>query len=184
MVYTGSINRMFFDTLKILCDAVNRGWDIGGRPVRLEIFTHSEYPSLVGPNVRFPGYVSSDAVPGVLAGADIAVICVSFNEAVGQLVRTSLYTKTVDYLASGRPVLIVSPRYTAEVDYFGSVAEVVDRPDPAAIRGAVAKLVGGGPEVTDRVEKGLDLVRRRHSLEALEGIFLQHLRAPVSCNLE
>jgi glycosyltransferase involved in cell wall biosynthesis len=176
LVYTGSINRMFLQTMKWFCDWVNQGLVIDGRPVELTIFSAACPPSLLGPHVTWPGLVPLEEIPAKLAQAHIAVILVSFTEEQGIMdqIRTSLYTKTVDYLAVGRPVLIVSPPDSAEVDCFGDVSSVVNQLDRAAVVAAIRRLVDDASYVEDLRQKGLELVARRHSLAALQTNFLSH----------
>ena len=73
--------------------------------------------------MRWRGYVPTDQAPGILAGADVLLIAISFSKdpALRDLVQSSMYTKTVDYLASGKPLVVVSPPDTAELDYFEPV---------------------------------------------------------------
>lgn len=180
LVYTGSINAMFYDTMKWWCDRLNRGLEIDGRPVDLTIYSASCPPALLGSAVRHAGLVTLEQIPEKLAQAHAAVILVSFTQEPGirAQVETSLYTKTIDYLAAGRPVLIVSPPYSAEVDCFRSVAAVVNEVDESAVVGAIRRLVDDQDYITDLRKKGLEMVREHHSLEALDRRFLSHFRRP------
>jgi glycosyltransferase involved in cell wall biosynthesis len=178
LVYAGSINFMFLSTMRALCRYLNEGLEVDGRRVRLTIYGPACPQELQGPGVSWGGLVNPDDVPAVLARAHALLIAVTFDQDPGliQLVKTSLYTKTVDYLASGRPVLVVSPPYTAEIDYFGGVTHVVPTPDRAAFEAAVRKLVRDHDYAADLARRGQDLVRRRHSPEALDQAFLRHFR--------
>ena len=93
------------------------------------------------------------------------------------LVKTSIYTKTVDYLATGRPVLVVSPPYSAEVEYFGEVTHVVSSTQREDIRAAIAAMVTDPEARKRRASAGLRLVREQHSLERKAGAFLDAFRA-------
>ena len=70
LVYTGSINRMFLSTLERMADWLNEGMEVDGRRVVLEIWSAWCPDQLCGSGVRWRGYVPSDQVPGILAGAD------------------------------------------------------------------------------------------------------------------
>jgi glycosyltransferase involved in cell wall biosynthesis len=178
LVYTGSINAMFYDTMKWWCDRLNRGLEIDGRVVDLTIYSAYCPPALVGKAVRHAGLVKLEQIPEKLAQAHAAVILVSFTQEPGirAQVETSLYTKTIDYLAAGRPVLIVSPPYSAEVDCFRDVASIVGGMDESAVIGAIRRLVDDTAYSADLREKGLKMVREQHSLEALDRHFLSHFR--------
>jgi hypothetical protein len=179
IAYTGSINTMFWETMKYFCDLLNTGLTVDGRPVEMVIYSAvSPDPALLGSGVRWGGWVPLEQIPSKLAEAHLSTILVSFSEAgnTRKLVETSLYTKTVDYLAAARPVLVVSPPYAAEVDYFGDVTAVVTELAKEKIVSALRRLVDDRTYADGLVARGLDLVRERHSLEALDHIFLRHFR--------
>jgi hypothetical protein len=94
------------------------------------------------------------------------------------LVETSLLTKTVDYLASGRPVLIVSPSYSAEVDCFKDVSLVVDELDENKLVAAIRRLADDALYTAELREKGLAMVESQHSMQALYDNFLWHFELP------
>lgn len=178
LVYTGAINTMFWDTLLLICRQINAGLEVAGRRVELDVYGGGLPRAFRGPNVRYRGLVTSAEIPAVLAAADVSLIAVTFDldPDLVALVRTSLYTKTVDYLAAGRPVMIVSPRYAAEVAYFGDVATVVDEPDPARIARALTSLARDDDAVRERCDRALRFVRSHHSLEQRDRVFLEHFR--------
>jgi glycosyltransferase involved in cell wall biosynthesis len=178
LVYTGSINSMFLDSMRWFAAWLNRGLSIDGRPVELSIYSAWCPPELVGRHVKYHGLVKSEQIPSKLAAAHAALILVSFTDEKGvkEQIRTSIYTKTIDYLASGRPVLVVSPDYAGEVDYFGGVTEVVNRLDETAIVAALRRIVDDPAHADALSARGLELVRKRHSESAIDEIFLSHFR--------
>jgi glycosyltransferase involved in cell wall biosynthesis len=179
VVYTGAINTMFLGAMERICGWINAGMAIEGRRVVLDIYGGACPPALVGSGVTWRGFVRTEEIPVVLAEADALLIAVTFSPdaKVGSLVRTSIYTKTIDYLASGRPIVLVSPRDTAEVDYFGAVTRVVDELDRGRFADALREAASGGPEVARRIEAGLALVRERHTGATMGERFLAHFRA-------
>jgi hypothetical protein len=72
----------------------------------------------------------------------------------------------------------VSPRYSAEVDYFGGATEVVDRLDRDALEAAVRRLTCDSAHADSLVRRGRELVEREHSMDSLERKFLCHFRGP------
>ncbi len=174
LVYTGAINSMFYDTMERFCRLLNDGLAVDGRPVSLDIYGGRCPPSFRGDRVRYHGMISADDVPLRLGEASAAVVLVSFSDDPGirELVSTSLYTKTVDYLAAGAPVLVIAPRESGEVRYFGDVTTVVDSASPEAWATGLAAVLRGGGEVEDRRRRGLAHVREHHSLDALQDVFL------------
>jgi glycosyltransferase involved in cell wall biosynthesis len=178
LVYTGSINSMFLDTMRWFCEWLNQGLTIDGRPVELAIYSGHCPPGLEGPRVKYEGFVSSELVAEKLAAAHIAVILVSFtaDQAVKEQIETSIYTKTVDYLAAGRPVLTVAPPYAAQLEHYGKVSAVIDRLDRAAVERTLERLVGDAAYVDDLRERGFALVREQHSFDAVGRRFLANFR--------
>jgi glycosyltransferase involved in cell wall biosynthesis len=179
VVYTGAINTMFWDTMRQICGMINDGLEVEGRRVQLEVYGGGLPEVFRGPYVHYRGLVAGDDIPSVLAEADVTLIAVTFDpdRDLVALVRTSLYTKTIDYLAAQRPVLIVSPRYAAEVAYFSDVATVVDEPDAVQITVALAALARDDDAVADKCERGLEFVRSHHSLQRRDTVFLKHFVA-------
>jgi glycosyltransferase involved in cell wall biosynthesis len=182
VVYTGSINRMFYDTMKTFCDLLNDGLTVDDRPVVMDVYGGGCPSELQGPAVTYRGLVDLREIPGILANADLSFVGVTFSEDpdLRELVKTSLYTKTIDYLASGRPVLVVSPPDTGEVNYFGDVTHVVTDPSPTAMRDALDTIIRSPETTAAKTQAGLDLVRSRHSLDSLHKLFLKHFVGAIS----
>jgi hypothetical protein len=177
LVYTGSINRMFLGTLELMADWLNEGMHIGGRRVVLDIWSAACPEHLRGPGVRWRGFVSSAEVPGILASADASLIAITFSDdrALQDLVRSSIYTKTVDYLASGKPLVVVSPPDTAELDYFGSVVWTVTDPARDAFERTLETATTSS-EAQRRADAGLELIRAHHTADTMGEQFLARLR--------
>jgi glycosyltransferase involved in cell wall biosynthesis len=178
LVYTGAINQMFLGALEPLCTWLNEGVEVDGRRVVLDVWSGSCPEHLQGPAVRYRGFVPSDEVPGILASADLLLMAVTFSQepALRDLVRTSVYTKSVDYLASGKPIVLVSPSDTAEVQHFGSVMTVVDDLDRGRFESAIGAALGS-PDARRRAAEGVALVRRSHTAETMGDRFLAQFRA-------
>lgn len=178
LTYTGSINGMFQETMERFCDWLNSGVSIDGRPVELTIYTQYEPKRFLGGRVNWGGYVPMEEVPIRVRRGHLSVILVSFTDhpALKGLIKTSLYTKTIDYLAAGSPTLVVSPPYSGEVDYFGDVTCVVDTWDTDRIREAIRTLALDEGTRADLKARGYRRVADRHSYESLENLFLRHFR--------
>lgn len=178
LVYTGSINSMFLDSMRWFCEWLNAGLVIAGRTVELSIYSSYCPPGLAGPHVKYQGFVSSELVAEKLAAAHVAVILVSFTEERGvkEQIETSIYTKTVDYLAAGRPVLVVAPPYAAQLEHYGAVTEVVTRLDREAVRAALERLATDAAYAADLRARGLTLVREQHSFDSVGRRFLANFQ--------
>jgi dihydroxyacetone kinase len=92
------------------------------------------------------------------------------------LIETSIYTKTVDYLASGTPTLIIAPKYAAQIEAFGDASTVLTALDEASLVAAIRAMALDTNERTRLKTAGLTLVREKHSMAAREQIFLSKFR--------
>jgi glycosyltransferase involved in cell wall biosynthesis len=178
IVYTGSINEMFRETLVWFADIINRGLTIDGRTVELVIWTPHKPSAFMGPNVHWGGFVPVEHIPRKLGESHIAAVLVSFTDRpdIRSLIETSIYTKTVDYLASGTPTLIIAPEYAAQVDAFGPASMVLTQLDEAALVNAIRAMALDISERSRLQEAGFALVREKHSMAAREQIFLSKFR--------
>jgi glycosyltransferase involved in cell wall biosynthesis len=182
LIYTGSFNAIVNESMGWLCRNLNAGTTAGGRPVELAIYGASCPPGLAGPNVSYRGFIKHAEIPAKLAEADVLVVASCFDPPQGlrEQVETSMATKTVDYLASGRPVLIVGPRFSGLVDYFGPFSCVVDALDDALLQRSLERLALDQAYVDDLRVRGLELVRKHHSLPALRETFLSNFLVPAT----
>jgi glycosyltransferase involved in cell wall biosynthesis len=178
IVYTGSINEMFRETLVWFADIINRGLTIDGRTVELVIWTPHKPSAFMGPNVHWGGFVPVEQIPLKLGESHIAAVLVSFTDRpdIRSLIETSIYTKTVDYLASGTPTLIIAPEYAAQVDAFGPASMVLTQLDEAALVNAIRSMALDESERSRLQDAGFALVREKHSMAAREQIFLSKFR--------
>lgn len=85
--------------------------------------------------VKIHEWVSQAELPDVLSTCDILFLPYSFKEDQKPFVIAGFPTKTTDYLASGRSILVFAPGYSSLANYareFG-FAEVVDQPNEDAL---------------------------------------------------
>jgi glycosyltransferase involved in cell wall biosynthesis len=186
LVYTGSINVMLEGTVRWIAEKLNRGIEIAGRPVELSIYSTFCPSGIEGRRVHYRGFVKSEEIPKKLAESDILLTVSAFDAPPGfrAQVRTSVGTKTADYLASGRPVLLVGPEESALYDYCRDVSATVRRLDEADFVAALTRLATEPEYVRSLSDAGLRLVHERHSLEALDRLFLSEFRLPRSPTLD
>jgi hypothetical protein len=178
VVYTGSILMMLYDAMEWFCRQVHGGLTVDGRKVELDIYAPVCPPGLLGPNVHYRGFVGPDEVPKKIAEADITLVVAGFDVSPGMRmqVETSACSKTVDYLAAGRPVLALAPAYSGQVNTYGHVCCVVDRLERSALDQALGRLVNDQQYVADLRTRGLDMIERSHSLAAVQERFLSYFQ--------
>lgn len=178
VIYTGSINDMFRDTLAWFAAILNEGLKIDGKQVELTIWTAHKPTKYLGPHVHWGGFVPVEQVPEKLGASHVAVVLVSFTSRpdVKAMVETSIYTKTVDYFAAGTPTLIVAPSYAAEIAAFGEGAEVLTELSIDGLVQALNSLILDKSKREAVREAAFKLVREHHSFAARERIFLSKFK--------
>jgi glycosyltransferase involved in cell wall biosynthesis len=144
IVFTGSIYAAHYDAFRNLLAAMK----MLNRPgVRLHVYTEQPPEKLAeqgisGPIV-FHAHEKLSAMPSVQRQADILFLPLAFTSPYPDIVRTSAPTKTGEYLASHRPILVHSPADSWLSWYFREYdcGMVVDKSDPAELARALAQLL-------------------------------------------
>jgi hypothetical protein len=169
---------MFRETLIWFADIINRGLTVDGRLVELVIWTPHKPAAFMGSHVHWGGFVPVEQIPLELGESHIAAVLVSFTQRpdIRSLIETSIYTKTVDYLASGTPTLIIAPDYAAQIDAFGPASTVLTKLVDAALINAIRAMALNSEERTRLQTAGFTRVREKHSMAAREQIFLSNFR--------
>ncbi len=92
--------------------------------------------------IKVKGWVSQPELRSALAAANILFLPYSFSEEEKKVTIRSFPSKAADYLASGTPMLILSPRYSSIVEYASQYgfAEIVDTPSVEALAKAILRL--------------------------------------------
>lgn len=113
-----------------------------------------------------------------IAGADVLLLPVNFDEASIRFIRYSMPTKVPAYLVSGTPMLAYGPAETAQVAYArsGGWAEVVDRPAVAAVTQALARLLDDLPLRRRLVAAAAATARANHDSATVRARFQDVLR--------
>ncbi len=152
IVYTGSLLWSSLEGLEILLKTL-RGNLLGKYGV--ETWTLDLYTNLgpleidrlrrkwSDPRVRFYAWVPESELPAVLMSADILFLPMSFDPKMEAMVRTSLPAKTADYLASGKPILVLAPLHSALSRHAmaNGFAEVINHPEPEALADGLARIL-------------------------------------------
>jgi glycosyltransferase involved in cell wall biosynthesis len=114
---------------------------------------HIKSRGLDGKVVVHP-HVQWEELRQVQREADILILALSFTSPYPDIIRTASPTKTGEYLASGRPVLVHAPpdSYPAAIARrFG--LPLVDRRDPRSVADAIAR-IAEDPSYRDRIIAG------------------------------
>ncbi len=117
LAYAGSIWAMHKDALQSVSRAVKeltkRGMDVSLKLYCTENFYLEERNFWEENATIWGGLVPYTQLNEVLQEADLLVVTTAFDLSVAHLVRTSVLTKTTDYMNTGRAMLSVGPSYSA-----------------------------------------------------------------------
>lgn len=148
ILYAGTGSTTMEDSLDLLVEAIstehtirkNTEWEL-----HLYTPTSEEHTRRKGwdhSRIRTHGWVDQEELKRAIAEADVLFLPFSFREDERYATERAFPSKTSDYLASGKPILVLAPPYSSIVRYAREFecAEIVDRPDPVALTEAINKL--------------------------------------------
>lgn len=148
-------------------DAVARLLSLRGRIPDLEMVTIGSVEMLHHAGLtadRSEPTMPADELRRRLAGADVLFLGLSLESPYPAVVRTATPARLVEYMASGRPLLIHAPAgaHVAEYARREDFAEVVDLADEEALLAGLRRVLEEPELSRARVERALRLVHERH----------------------
>jgi glycosyltransferase involved in cell wall biosynthesis len=125
--------------------------------------------------VKIHGWVSQQELRKALALADALFLPYSFSEEQRYFTTSSFPSKSADYLASGKPMLILSPPYSSIVEYAQryKFAEVVDRPSEEFLAQGIYELWSNQEHYTKLCRNAIKTFNLNHNIEAQRISFQQ-----------
>ncbi len=144
IVFTGSVYVAHHDALKNLLAAIN---SIDRWNVKLHLYTNESPEELRKYGIHGPIVVHEPqpaaAVPEIQRRADLLFLPLAFTSPYPELIRTSAPSKTGEYLAARRPVLVHAPPDSFVAWYFRhyDCGLVVDEKDPAKLAQAIERVL-------------------------------------------
>lgn len=118
IIYVGKINRDTKEnilTLGKVIDSMNRQ----GIKIRFDVYTPSKHQidtsQYIGFTINSP--IPNDQIPSLLKGYDTLYLTLGFSKISRAYTRLSMPTKLTEYLASGVPILLHTPREIAVTKY-------------------------------------------------------------------
>lgn len=185
VLYTGSVFGAQADALRNVLAALPQR---SNAVYTLVVHTPNTAEELValglsGRGLRVEPAVAVDEMPDLLASADILALPLSFDPQYGAMVKTSLPTKTADYLASGVPILIHAPPHASVTRLARAEgwAEIVDEPSVDHVRAALERLATDDALRRRLRENSLRIARLRHDLRARREEFITSIRQAALC---
>jgi len=149
ILFAGTFGYTVRDSLDLLANLITTGQlkEYGVSEAKLHLCTtmtdaeireHGwEHPGIVA-----KGWVSQSELTGQLSSADILFLPYSFSKFSRDAVETAFPSKTADYLAGGKPILVFGPKNSSLVRYASEqgFAEIVDEFSGAALARGIQKL--------------------------------------------
>ncbi len=166
IVFLGNIYWAQEDAVRSVASAVEKLTDI---PVKLVLYTpHSkEYMHSIG--IRESGkiffdFCSPQEVSGVMAKSDLLLVALSFNTKFPQLINTSSPGKLCEYLISGRPILVNSPKESFMYKYAKSngFAHVTGSNDIEKIKEIIRQAFTSKNKDTNMVQNAFNVAVKNH----------------------
>jgi glycosyltransferase involved in cell wall biosynthesis len=180
ILYAGTITYTVRDCLDLLADLIATGqlkeYGMSGAKLHLcapmtdtEIRT-SGWDRM---DIVCRGWVPQSELPGVLSGADILFLPYSFLESSREAVETAFPSKTADYLAAGKPVLVFGPKYSSLVRYASEqgFAEIVDEFSAAALARGIQKIAFSPPYRKELAARALEVFSANHDIRRQQDNF-------------
>lgn len=173
VVFAGGITHAVQDSLNLLATLITSGVAVNfGIPnLKLRLFSPATEEDIkkLGwdhPNIECRGWVSQSELPGALSHGDILFLPYSFADASRHAVETAFPSKTADYVASGKPILIFAPNFSTLVRYareegFG---EIVDQFRADALGQAIHKIAFSPSYQASLANGALGVFSRNHDI--------------------
>lgn len=113
------------------------------------------------------GWMTHSDLTAALAEADVLFLPYSFLEGSRAAVETAFPSKTADYLAAGKPLLVFGPRYSSLLRYASEYgfAEIVDEFSLTALAQGIRNIAGSPDYREGLAAKALNVFRSNHDIE-------------------
>jgi glycosyltransferase involved in cell wall biosynthesis len=173
IVFAGAIIDAVEDSVRLLAEVIISGKlkEYGLESAKLDLYTclEEEQKRAWGwdhPDLVINDWVSQDELANVLRRADILFLPFSFSPAARHAVETAFPSKTADYLASGRPILVFAPSYSSLAKYAGreGFAETVIDFSPDALARGIQKITLSDGRAEALVSRALQVFSEHHDI--------------------
>lgn len=108
-------------------------------------------------NKIFAGFKKGAEYEKLFESADCLLVCMGFDKEAELIESTSFKSKFVDYLVSGRPIIVWGPEYCTAVRHARKYgfAEFVTNPDPETVLTTIIKLAHDPERCAELVQNAL-----------------------------
>ena len=173
ILYAGQITEAVEDNLKLLAKAICNGSldQLEASDAHFCLYTKIRSETIRDwgwqhPRISVRGWVSQNELHNVLADADLLFLPFSFSESARYAVERAFPSKTADYLAAGRPILVFGPRYSSLVRYAEEqgFAEVVDEFDEYVLARSIQKIFSDSARRNELCQRSLAVFEQNHNI--------------------
>jgi glycosyltransferase involved in cell wall biosynthesis len=148
ILYAGTGSTTMQDSLDLLVEAISTEHRVlHNSELELHLYTptseaHTRRKGWDHPRIRTHGWVDQEKLKRAIADADVLFLPFSFKAHERYATERAFPSKTSDYLASGKPILVLAPPYSSIVRYAREFecAEIVESPDLVALTDAINRL--------------------------------------------
>jgi glycosyltransferase involved in cell wall biosynthesis len=175
LAYTGSVYTPQIQSLRLILQALEN--DVTGR-IRLALLTPQTPDELAAMNITgrvdHLGCLNHEATREAQSRADVLVLPFGFDTPYPTIIRTSAPGKLAEYLASGRPILVIAPPDSFLVWYFERhrCGWVVAEKDPARILSVIDEIIASPDERAERCRRAFQCAQRDFALDVARRTFL------------
>jgi glycosyltransferase involved in cell wall biosynthesis len=171
ILFAGAISYAVIDCLDLLADMIATGQlkEYGMPQAELHLcaaITDAEMRKRGWdrPGIVVRGWVPQSELPGELSSADILFLPYSFLESSRGAVETAFPSKTADYLAAGKPILVFGPKYSSLVRYASEqgFAEIVDQFNSAALARGLQRILSSPSYRETLAARALEVFSANH----------------------
>jgi len=135
-------------------------------------------------NIEIEGWVTQSELLDGLTNADILFLPYSFADSSRHAVETAFPSKTADYLASGKPILILAPNFSSLVRYAKEegFAEIVEEFDPGTLAESIQRIASSPAYRASLAKKAHQVFYKNHDIVRQRAGFSAMLRQLASLN--
>lgn len=163
MLFAGNLGQWYGRMVLQLAQAIpsqkNLKFSIAGKNAN---WTFDEESWLIK-NKFFAGFKKGPDYEKLFESVDCLLVCMGFDKEAELIESTSFKSKFVDYLLSGRPILVWGPEYCTAIRHarkYGFAACVTD-PDPSSVVEVAKKLLQDSGMCAQLIKKATDFFKAK-----------------------
>jgi glycosyltransferase involved in cell wall biosynthesis len=181
ILFAGAITDSVQDSLKLLAEILisDKLQVCGIQSAELHLYTQLNPERIRDwgwdhPSISVHGWVSQQELQGALRTADILFLPSSFSETVRYAVESAFPSKTADYLAAGKPILVFGPPYSSLVHYGAQegFAEIVTEFSADALAHGIHNIVASQEHRETLASRAMEVFSQHHDIDRQRSQFL------------